>query len=47
MNQSRRRFLATAAATAGLSGLGPLERPGLAQSPAGRRQGPRIGTVTY
>jgi sugar phosphate isomerase/epimerase len=55
MNQSRRRFLATAAVAAGLSGVDPFERPDLARSPsprlrsgqAGQRKGPRIGTVTY
>lgn len=47
MNQSRRRFLATAAVAAGLSGVDPFDRPNLAQSPEKRRKGPRIGTVTY
>jgi sugar phosphate isomerase/epimerase len=47
MNRSRRRFLAAASAAAGLSGLEPLERTGLAQAQAPRRKGLRIGTVTY
>jgi sugar phosphate isomerase/epimerase len=46
MKSSRRRFLAMAAAAAGLSGVDLLDRPSLAQSPP-RRKGPRIGTVTY
>jgi sugar phosphate isomerase/epimerase len=47
MNHSRRRFLETAAAAASVPALGVLERARLVQSPAGRRKGPRIGTVTY
>jgi sugar phosphate isomerase/epimerase len=46
MDKRRRRFLATAAAAAGLAGVHPLGQPILAQSPP-RRKGPRVGTVTY
>lgn len=47
MDQSRRRFLATAAIAAGLTGVDPFDRPILAQPASGRRKGPRVGTVTY
>ena len=48
MAHSRRRFLTTTALAAGVPALERLERPGLLpQSPAARRRGPRIGTVTY
>lgn len=47
MNPSRRRFLAAAAAVVTVPALAPLEGARLAQSPARRRSGPRIGTVTY
>jgi sugar phosphate isomerase/epimerase len=46
MNHSRRRFLAAAAAAASAPALGPLQAARLEQSPAARRKGPRIGTVT-
>jgi sugar phosphate isomerase/epimerase len=46
MGQSRRRFLATAAAAAGVIGVHPSAQPTPAQTPP-RTKGPRIGTVTY